>query len=163
MKKRILISSCLLGLSCAYKVKNRVISSELNFILENYDTLPVCPEQVGGLPTPRPQQEILFNQFNEKNQRIVKNILDEEVTENFIIASQEVLKIAKLYNVKIFIGKSKSPSCGSTKIYDGNFNKTLIDGDGITAELLKKEGILVFSEQDLKDKIILAEIEKIML
>jgi len=79
----------------------------------------------------------------------VLNRNGEDVTAEFITGAEETLKIAKLFQVEEFIGESKSPSCGCGQIYDGTFSQTLIDGDGVTTALLKKNGIKVLSEEDL--------------
>ncbi len=73
----------------------------------------------------------------------------QDVTRYFINGAKEVLKIAKLYNVKVAILKQKSPSCGSGQIYDGTFSKNLISGDGVTSALLKKKGIKIISEEEI--------------
>jgi len=164
MKPTILISSCLLGLSCSYNLKKRSIIPQISKILKKYDTIPICPEQLGGLPTPRVKQEIYSSTGLDVVQKKSKvfNYKKEDVTSYFLKGAEESLLIADIYNAKIFIGKSKSPSCGCQKIYDGSFSGTLIDGDGVTTAYLKKKNIKVFSELNLENKVILHEIDKIM-
>ena len=77
------------------------------------------------------------------------NIDGEDVTQKFITGAEETLKVAKLFHIQEFIGKSRSPSCGCGQIYDGTFSQQLIDGDGVTTALLKRTGIRVMTEEDL--------------
>jgi len=130
----IIVSGCLAGINCSYRGTNSEDASIVQLVQEGL-AIPVCPEQLGGLTTPRPPAEV-------KNSRVV-TIEGNDVTEAFLAGAKEVLKICQKYNCKEAILKSKSPSCGSGKIRDGNFNGTLIDGDGLTAQLLKEHGIKV--------------------
>ena len=77
------------------------------------------------------------------------NIDGEDVTQKFITGAEETLKVAKLFHIQEFIGKSRSPSCGCGQIYDGTFSQKLIGGDGVTTALLKRNGIKVVTEEDL--------------
>ena len=118
----------------------------------NSETLmPVCPEQLGGLKTPRAPQEIQGGTGEDVLNRKCKviNINGEDVTQEFINGAEETLKIVRLFHIEEFIGKSKSPSCGCGQIYDGTFSRKLIDGDGVTTALLKRDGISVITEEDL--------------
>ena len=110
-------------------------------LLKDHDLIPVCPEIMGGLPTPRIPSEI---NGNEVITRGGKN-----VTKQYQKGAEETLKIAKLYNCHTAILKEKSPSCGCGKVYDGTFTGTLINGDGITARLLKEHGIKITGETTL--------------
>ena len=132
MKETVLVSACLLGLNCKYNGKNNynIIIEEM---LKDYNIIPICPEIMGGLPTPRNQSEI-------KNDKVI-TIDGKNVTENFNKGANEVLFLAKKYNIKKAFLKSKSPSCGNGKIYDGTFTNTLVNGFGITAKLLKDNNI----------------------
>lgn len=103
--------------------------------------IPVCPEQLGGLSTPRENSEI-------KGKRVI-TASGKDKTENMKKGAEETLKIAKLFNIKQAILKQKSPSCGCGKIYDGTFSGKIIKGDGVTAALLKKNKIKVISEEDI--------------
>ncbi len=137
----IIVSACLLGICCRYDGK---IKTDENICsLAKTDTLiPVCPEQLGGRPTPRLPVEI-------KNGRVVEKD-GADHTDEFIKGAYEVLKIAKINCVKNAVLKSNSPSCGFGKIYDGTFSKTLVNGNGITAEILNENGIEIKTENDLK-------------
>lgn len=132
IKEKILVSACLLGLNCRYDGKNNY-SNEIDEFLKDYDVIPICPEIMGGLPTPRSASE------KRDNKVINKEGID--VTEQYKKGANECLFLAKKYNVKKALLKLRSPSCGYGQIYDGSFNHTLIDGNGITAELLKHNGI----------------------
>ena len=136
----ILISGCLLGLKCRYDAKEKKLP-EIEKLIEVYNLIPVCPEQLGGLPTPRIPAERVNNK--------VVNQAGVDVTKEYQLGAEEALKIAKLYNCKKAILKEKSPSCGCGKIYDGTFSKNLIVGNGITADLLLKNGIEIFGESEI--------------
>ncbi|MDP2950779.1 MAG: DUF523 domain-containing protein [bacterium] len=132
-----LISACLLGVKCRYDGASKPCEKALEAFNKNKkDFVLVCPEQLGGLPTPRVPAEI-------------QNSTGEDVSENFIKGAFEALKIARLYGAKEFIGKSKSPSCGCDLIHNGSFSDTLKQGNGITSALLKQNGLKVISELDL--------------
>ena len=136
----ILISGCLLGLKCRYDGKEKKLP-EIEKLIEIYNLIPVCPEQLGGLPTPRIPAERVNNK--------VVNQAGVDVTKEYQLGAEEALKIAKLYNCKKAILKEKSPSCGCGKIYDGTFSKNLIVGNGVTADLLLKNGIEIFGESKI--------------
>ena len=146
-----LCSACLLGVRCIWDGTDSYKNDKVIEILKKEVLIPVCPEQLGGLPTPRLPQQIQ-GRSGEKvldGECKVRNKSGKDVTEQFIRGAEEVLKIARQLNVQEFIGKSKSPSCGCGKTYDGTFSGTLVDGDGVTTALLKKNGIRVISAEDL--------------
>ncbi|MBU5590640.1 DUF523 domain-containing protein [Clostridium sp. MSJ-4] len=148
----IIVSACLCGLNCKYNGKN---NEAIDIIrkLEKEDIIPVCPEQLGGLPTPRDPSEISNGTGEEvlKGKGKVISINGEDYTGYFIKGAEETLKIAKLFQVKKAILKSNSPSCGYKKIYNGDFKGILKEGNGVTAQLLLDNGIEVISEKDLKE------------
>ncbi len=146
-----LISACLLGIRCTWDSKDNYKSDKAIELLNSETLIPVCPEQLGGLKTPRIPQEIQGGTGEDVLDRKCKvlNRNGEDVTVEFITGAEETLKLAKLFHVEEFIGKSKSPSCGCGQIYDGTFSQKLIDGDGVTTALLKGNGIRVISEEDL--------------
>ena len=135
-KEKILVSSCLLGLNCKYDGGNNY-SNEIDEFLKDYDVIPICPEIMGGLPTPRVASERLGDKVITKDGK--------DVTEQYKKGAEETLFLAKKYDVKKALLKLRSPSCGSEKIYDGTFTHTVIDGDGVTAELLKNNGIEIIT------------------
>lgn len=137
----ILISGCLLGINCRYDGKGKLIDA-FEQLSKKYNLIPVCPEQLGGLATPRTPAEII-------NQHVItKDGID--VTKEYTKGANEVLRLAKLYHCTIAILKERSPSCGSNSRYDGTFSGTLIKGDGITAALLKQNGITVYGESEIE-------------
>ena len=130
----ILVSACLAGVNCNYRGRNSGDAGVAELVEKGLAVM-VCPEQLGGLTTPRPPAEV-------KNGRVFTKD-GGDVTEAFLRGAREVLNIAKKYHCQKAILKSRSPSCGCGKIRDGNFSGTLTDGDGITAALLKENGIEV--------------------
>ena len=135
----ILVSACLLGVPCRYdgtgKADERIVA-----LAKTRRLIPVCPEQLGGLPTPRPPAE--------RNGTRVLTRDDRDVTVPFLRGAEETLRLARLFSCRIAILKASSPSCGSGQIYDGCFCGRLIPGDGMTAALLKQDGLTVLSEKD---------------
>ncbi|WP_459076784.1 2-thiouracil desulfurase family protein [Herbivorax alkaliphila] len=143
-----LVSACLLGVDCKYNGKNNLNDMFVKLI-NKYEFIPVCPEQLGGLSTPRPRAEIVCKNSIESTTRVVREN-GEDVTEHFINGAEQTLKIAKLLKIKKAVLKEKSPSCGVHKIYDGSFSGKLLNGSGVTTKFLKKNGISVFSESEFK-------------
>ena len=137
--EKILVSACLLGVDCKYNGGNNYNEKIMEF-LKDKEIIPICPEIMGGLPTPRVPSE------RKEDKVITKEGVD--VTKNFQKGAEETLKLAKLLGVKKALLKAKSPSCGYQKIYDGTFSDTLIDGNGVTTELLLKEGFTILTEKD---------------
>ena len=146
-----LISACLLGIKCAWDGQDNYKSDKAIELLNPETLIPICPEQLGGLRTPRAPQEIQGGTGEDvlDGKCKVLNINGEDVTQKFIAGAVEALKIAGLFHIREFIGKSRSPSCGCGQIYDGTFSRKLIDGDGVTTALLKRNGIRVVTEEDL--------------
>ncbi len=146
-----LASACLLGIECAWDGKTRYKNEKVIEFLREETLIPVCPEQLGGLKTPREFQEIEKGSGNDvlDGRSRVKNKIGHDVTRQFIRGAKEALKIAKQYNIKEFIAKSNSPSCGCGLIYDGSFSKRLVKGDGVTVALFKRNEIKVITESDI--------------
>ena len=144
----ILVSSCLLGLKTRYDGANNYCQAVVDYIKTNrFTPIPVCPEQLGGLPTPRFRSEI------KSNGRVV-NENGEDWTKNFIRGAKEVLKIAKMLDIKMAVLKERSPSCGVNEIYDGTFRSKCVEGKGITTRLLEENDIEVMSEEEITKKIL---------
>ncbi|SHJ61601.1 DUF523 domain-containing protein [Tepidibacter formicigenes] len=145
----ILVSACLLGINCKYNGENNENKELINY-LKDKEFVPVCPEQLGGLSTPRIPAEIVggdgVDVLNKKAKVINKN--GEDVTEEFLKGAYETLKIVKMFNCKEAILKLRSPSCGTNQVYNGTFTGELKDGLGVTAALFKKEGINLKSEEE---------------
>lgn len=142
---KILISACLLGERVRYDAKQKTLHHPLIDRWKKADILyPVCPEILGGLPTPRPAAEIQTNGTVATEQR-------QDVSEAFNRGAEKTLAIALKNNIKIVILTERSPSCGSSFIYDGSFSSTIIEGQGITTRLLRKHGIQVFNQFQLQE------------
>lgn len=144
MKEKILVSACLLGVNCKYNGSNNENASVFAY-LRDKEIIPICPEIMGGLATPRNPSERL-------NDKVISNA-NVDVTKNFQRGALETLKLAQKLGCTKAILKSKSPSCGSGTIYDGTFQGKLIEGDGLTAELLKKHNITILTEKDIENNI----------
>ena len=139
---RILVSACLLGVSCRYDGKSKPHPAVLA-LQGQHQLIPVCGEIFGGLPTPRTPAE-----------RVGDRVLTEDgrdVTQEYHRGAEEVLALARRLDCKVALLKERSPSCGTGEIYDGSFTRTLTAGDGVTAELLQASGIAVFGESRLAD------------
>lgn len=134
---KILVSACLLGADCKYNQKNNDCQ-RVRELIKEHEIVPVCPEIMGGLSTPRIPAEICGDRVITKDGR--------DVTAQYQKGASETLKLAKLYGCNLAVLKERSPSCGCGMVYDGTFSKTLTEGDGITAALLKKNGIQVAGE-----------------
>jgi len=149
----ILISMCMLGVPCRYNGK---AIHNINDLINKYpkvNFIPVCSEQLGGLPTPRLPAEIIHGAGDDviNNNANVVNESGVDVTDNFIKGSECVLSLAKKYLVKIFIGCANSPSCSCSKIYDGNFKGILEEGLGVTSALLKQNGIQIIEIKEFDE------------
>lgn len=140
----ILVSSCLLGINCKYSGGNNYQEKILKLVKDG-KAIFACPEQLGGLTTPRLPAEIVY----KDNKRYVIDKNGKDVTEEFERGAREVLKILKEMNITKVIFKSQSPSCGCGLIYDGTFTNKLIKGNGITTQLLIDNGIEVITELDI--------------
>lgn len=137
----IIVSSCLIGLKCRYDGNEKKNESVVKY-LENKEFMPVCPEQMGGLSTPRNPAEIV-SQYPIK----IVNDIGTDVTTNFIEGVKQVQSIIINRDVTLAILKAKSPSCGSENVYDGTFSKKLIRGEGVLSKMLRHKGIKVINEE----------------
>ena len=139
MRERILISACLLGCRCRYDGASRELPAA-RLLLERYEVIPICPEQMGGLPTPRPPAE--------RRDGAVVTAAGTDVTDAYRRGAGEALRLARQYGCRTAVLKERSPSCGHGTIYDGTFSHTLALGDGVTAEMLCQAGIRVIGESE---------------
>ena len=141
---KLLVSACLLGVACRYdgRSKPHPLAQEL---CRRHEVLPVCGELFGGLPTPRLP--------SERREGGVVASDGGDVTDAFRRGAEEVVRLARLTGAQAAILKERSPSCGSGQIYDGTFTKTLTQGDGLTAQMLKKHGITVYGESQIEELI----------
>ena len=135
---KILVSACLLGINSRY-CGGGCLNKNVASLINSHDLIPVCPEQLGGLPTPREPDEIRDGRVFEKSGK--------DNTEIFIKGAEETLRLAQLLKIDMAILKQNSPSCGSSMIYDGTFTSKKIPGAGITASMLMKNGIKVISDE----------------
>lgn len=150
----ILVSACLLGANCKYSGGNNY-APELLELMKEHTLIPVCPEQLGGMATPRRPSEIQEGSGAEVlvgKARVLDNA-GEDVTDRFVKGAQETLNMAKLYGCTAAILKANSPSCGSGIIYDGSFSGKLKEGSGVASQLLKDNGITTMTENDFKEKL----------
>jgi len=142
VKEKLLISACLLGENCKYNGGNNY-NAAVEALKERYDFVPVCPEQDGGLPTPRTPSERLGDRVVSKDGK--------DVTAHFTKGAQLALEAALGNGCKTALLKERSPSCGCGAIYDGSFSGTVVPGDGVTAELLKLYGITIYGESQITE------------
>ena len=129
-----------MGVGCRYDGKSNQLP-QLEQLMKQHTCIPVCPEIFGGLPTPRVPAERQGSKIMTQD--------GQDVTQQFVRGTAEVLRLADLYHCKAALLKERSPSCGSGQIYDGTFTKTLTEGDGLTAEMLKRKGIAVYGESQI--------------
>ncbi len=135
-----LVSACLAGAPCRYDGKSKGYQQIVDLV-NGGEAVPVCPEQLGGLSTPRAASEIIGDKVVSKE--------GQDCTAEFELGAERTLAIAKALGITKAILKANSPSCGCGKIYDGTFSGVLIDGNGRAAELLIKNGIKVYTEDEL--------------
>ena len=137
----LLISACLLGYCCRFDGSNNGPMEDLILLKRKYHLIPICPEQLGGLTTPRLPAERLGDR--------VVNTEGVDITEQYDRGAKEALRLARLFGCKYAVLKSKSPSCGVGEIYDGTFTHTVVQRSGTTAELLQENGITVLDETQI--------------
>lgn len=135
----ILVSACLLGVCCRYDGGSKPADAVLA-LAERFHLVPVCPEQLGGLPTPRPAHELVAGRIISEH--------GVDATAAFHRGAEEALRIARITGCRRAILKARSPSCGAGEIYDGTFSGALVPGDGILVHKLKQDGIAVGTEED---------------
>ncbi len=137
---RILVSACLLGVGCRYDGRSKAHPAVLA-LAGRHELVPICPEQLGGLPTPRAPSE-------RRDDRVVMKTGD-DVTNAFRRGAEEALRLCRLLGCEAAVLKERSPSCGKERVYDGTFTGSLTEGWGVTAELLARNGIPVYGESEL--------------
>jgi len=144
-----LISACLVGCRCRYDGQSKAIK-EFEDMVKRGEAVFVCPEQLGGLPTPRPASQIVGGTGDDVLDGEAKVVTSSgmNVTEEYLRGARETLRVAKVVKAEEAILKERSPSCGSTAIYDGTFTEQKIPGVGVTAALLRRHGIKVYSEEN---------------
>ncbi len=142
MKEKLLVSACLLGENCRYSGGNNY-SPAVAALGERYELIPVCPEVLGGLPTPRPPAE-------RTGERVMGRD-GTDVTAAFRLGAERALETALAQGITRAVLKERSPSCGSGQIYDGAFTGRVIPGQGVTAELLSARGVAVYGESRIHE------------
>ena len=134
------VSACLLGENCKYNGGNNE-SKKLREYVKGHTVVPICPEVMGGLPTPRDPAEIVDGVVRQKSGR--------SVDAEFRVGARVALKKIKDAEAEVVILQSRSPSCGAKEIYDGTFSGRLVKGKGIFAAMLEEEGIRAVDVEDL--------------
>lgn len=150
---KVLVSSCLLGIPVRYNG----LAYPIHPVLKHWQNLqlviPFCPETAAGLPTPRPAAEITGGQahsvFNQ--QAYIQTQAGQDVTQAFIVGAQKTLQQCQASNIQVAVLTKKSPSCGSTQVYDGSFSNRLVLDVGVTTYLLQQHGIRVFNQNSLDE------------
>ena len=138
----ILVSACLLGVCCRWDGGTNGPHPDVEALMKEHNLIPICPEIMGGLPTPR--------QPSERRGELVATRDYENVTAEFERGAEEALKLCHLYRCRYAILKERSPSCGTGWIYDGTFQGRLVHGYGVTAALLASYGVTVLGESEVK-------------
>lgn len=139
MRPEYIVSACLCGLSTRYDGRSKPVSPAIQALIDRGAVIPVCPECMGGLPTPRPPAE-------QCGDRVV-NAAGVDVTAQYRLGAEKALALCRDLHIHKAILKENSPSCGCRFVYDGTFSKRLIAGRGITTALLEQNGITVESEE----------------
>lgn len=139
-KPKLPVSACLLGHPCRYDGGSKPHAA-VQALAGRYDLVPVCPECAGGLPIPREPSERQGDRVFSRDGK--------DVTAEYLAGARRTLETVFATGSRVAVLKERSPSCGCGKIYDGTFTGTLVDGDGVTAELLKHNGIAVVGESEL--------------
>ncbi len=136
----ILVSACLLGVACRYDGKSKPNEGVIK-LMEKHNLIPFCPEVTGGLPTPRVPSEIRDGVVTSRDGR--------NVDAEFRAGAAKCLEIAMREKPDLIVLQSRSPSCGVKQRYDGTFTGTLVDGEGVTAQLLMENGFKCVDVEDL--------------
>ena len=152
VSEKVVVSACLLGERVRFDAKDAALHDD---ILERWRlegrVVAVCPEMAGGLPVPRPPCEITGGSVVDvlAGRALVRDDRGQDRTAAFRAGAERALQLVEEHHIRVAVLKERSPSCGSTQIYDGSFSGTRVDGEGVTAALLRQHGVLVFSEEQL--------------
>ena len=142
--ERLLISACLLGTNCKYSGGNNALDTEiLRSLREKWALVPVCPETAGGLGVPREPSE------RRKGKVVSRSGMD--VTQAFTSGAETACQLCRRFGCLTALLKENSPSCGSGTIYDGSFSGTLTEGDGLTSEMLRTNGVTIIGESRVRE------------
>lgn len=150
---KVLVSACLLGQPVRYDGRSSGHPDLLQTWQREGRVVPLCPEVAGGLPTPRPPAEIPGGQGGAvlDGEAQVVTVGGEDVSAQFLAGARLALELVRRHGIRVAVLKSGSPSCGNRLVYDGTFSDTKVSGEGVTSALLRREGVLVFSELELED------------
>ena len=150
---KVLVSACLLGQPVRYDGRASGHPDVLQAWQREGRVVPLCPEVAGGLPTPRPPAEIPGGQGGAvlDGDAQVVTIVGEDVSAAFLAGARLALELVRRHGIRVAVLKSGSPSCGNRLVYDGTFSGSKINGEGVTSALLRREGVLVFSELELDE------------
>ena len=138
---KVAVSACLVGKNTKYNGKNNYNEAVMKYLLDK-EYVTICPEVIGGLPTPRVPSE-------RKGNKVI-NKMGEDVTINFFDGTQKEIEKLLKENINIIIVKEKSPSCGYKQIYDGTFTNTLTEGNGVFIDLALQYGFIIYTEKDIE-------------
>ncbi|AIR88642.1 DUF523 domain-containing protein [Pseudomonas cremoricolorata] len=149
---KVLVSACLLGQAVRYDGRDSGHPDVLRAWQAQGRVVALCPEVAGGLSTPRPPAEILGGQGGQvlDDQVQVLTVEGEDVSQAFLHGAQRALMLVRRHGIGVAVLKSGSPSCGNRLTYDGSFSGVKVSGEGVTAALLRREGVQVFSELELE-------------
>jgi uncharacterized protein YbbK (DUF523 family) len=136
----VLVSACLCGLPCRYDGRLTPLPAALELVRQGR-AIPVCPEQLGGLPTPRPAIELRQGRAYDQ--------AGNDLTAAVARGAQAAADLAALADCEAALLKARSPTCGAGRIYDGTFSGKLVPGDGMLAARLRDLGVLLISDEDL--------------
>ncbi|MBB2496934.1 DUF523 domain-containing protein [Aquipseudomonas ullengensis] len=151
--EKLLVSRCLLGHKVRYDGGAHGPYDLLQHWQDEGRIVALCPEVAGGLPTPRPPAEIPGGQGSnvlDGNQPVLTD-LGEDVTAAFVAGAEIALRLVRQHGLRVAVLKARSPSCGNSHNYDGSFSGNLVEGEGVTAALLRRNGVQVFNEQQLSE------------
>lgn len=141
-KPKVLVSACLLGVNCRYNGEGALMP-EVRTLMDCAELIPVCPEILGGLPTPRPPAE--------RGEDRVRTCVGGDVTEAYARGAAATLHLARLFGARFALMKERSPSCGAGEIYDGSFQHIRVAGNGVAAEALMENGVRVYGESRVRE------------
>ncbi|MHC8329566.1 2-thiouracil desulfurase family protein [Pseudomonas sp. LB1P83] len=154
--QKILVSRCLLGHRVRYDGGASGPFDQLQQWIDEGRVVPLCPEVAGGLPTPRAAAEIPGGQGGEvlDGHASVMTAEGEDVSAAFLSGAYQALELVREHGIRIAVLKANSPSCGNVLTYDGSFSGVKVNGEGVTAALLKRNGVQVFSELELVEAVV---------
>ena len=146
----VLVSACLMGLECRYDGRDNRCA-RIDALASRAALVPVCPEQLGGLPTPRTPAERLGARVLTRDGR--------DVTDAFRRGAEQALRLKEMLGARYALLKARSPSCGARGVYDGSFSGRVIPGEGVAAEALRRAGVRTFTEDEIDELIEILERE----